>query len=236
MERPIAPPPPSVTTNADMQSNSTSGRHAAEHQRLRIGLTGGIASGKTTASQRLGELGAGIIDTDAIAHDIVAPGTPGLNQVVEALGPEVLDDAGSLDRATLRERIFSDSEAKAQLEAVLHPLIRSQALKLAENMPGDYLVFVVPLLFETDFGTLVDRVLVVDCPVEIQQQRLMQRDNETTKSADRAIASQIDRASRVELADDVINNSGSLEELLAAVDEIHQRYLEQAQTESRRPD
>jgi dephospho-CoA kinase len=226
----------SVTTPPDKQTHATPRDQASDNtrRRLRVGLTGGIASGKTMVSRHLGELGAGIVDTDEISRDVVATGTPGLGQVVAAFGSGVLTDNGTLNRAALRKRIFSNPDDKARLEAILHPLIRAQALEQADNVVGDYVVFVVPLLLETNFAALVDRILVVDCPPEIQQQRLMQRDNESQKSAARAIANQIGPARRVELADDVIDNSGTLAELFAAVDTIHLRYLKLAKSAPKR--
>jgi len=200
----------------------------ATEERLRIGLTGGIASGKSAVSHRLGELGAGIVDTDEIAREVVAPGTSGLAQIIASFGSELLLEDGTLDRTSLRQRVFSNPADKSRLEAILHPQIRKLALERAATTSGDYLVFVVPLLFETDFAQLVDRVLVVDCPTELQQERLMQRDKEPPESALRLISSQIDRAERVALADDVIVNSGSLADLDRAVKDIHQQYLELA--------
>jgi dephospho-CoA kinase len=225
-----------VTIPADIQTNSTPSGHSKDAKHLWIGLTGGIASGKSMVSQRLGELGAGIVDTDEISREIVAPGSAGLSQVVAAFGAEVLTANGALDRAALRKRIFSSPAEKAQLEALLHPLIRAQALQQAEQEPGAYIVFVVPLLIETDFAALVDRILVVNCPAEAQLKRLMQRDNESPESAARAIASQIESAQRLERADDVIDNSGTLAELFAAVDEIHLRYLRLAKSAANRAD
>jgi dephospho-CoA kinase len=200
----------------------------ASEDRLCIGLTGGIASGKSAVSARLAELGAGIVDTDAVAREVVMPGTPGLEQVIECFGQAILLADGTLNRAALRDRIFADGEAKADLEAILHPLIRSRTLKLAAVTPGPYLVFVVPLLFESGFDALVDRVLVVDCPPELQLERLMQRDQETEESARRAIAGQLDRDTRNAQADDLIDNSGTLAELLQAVDALHVQYLDLA--------
>jgi len=213
-----------------IKNHSQSRPHEQPARRLRIGLTGGIASGKTTVSNQLAELGAGIIDTDLIAREVVAPGTPGLTAVIADFGDELLRDDGALDRSALRARVFANPDEKSRLEAMLHPLIRAAALDRVESTPGDYLVFVVPLLIETDFAELVDRILVVDCPPELQQQRLMQRDNESRGASARLIAGQIERDRRLARADDVIVNDGSLARLRKAVEALHHRYLRLARS------
>lgn len=212
------------------ETQNRPGQHYLSEERLRVGLTGGIASGKTTVSNQLGELGAGIIDTDEIARDVVAPGTPGLAALITSFGQEILLGDGTLDRAALRQRVFRNPQDKSRLEALLHPLIRESALDKAAATPGEYLVFVVPLLLETDFVDLVDRILVVDCPRALQQRRLMRRDNESAEAAARLIASQIERSRRLARADDVIVNDGGLDELRSAVAAQHESYLELART------
>ena len=195
---------------------------------LKIGLTGGIASGKSAVADTLGELGACIIDTDVIAREVVAPGTPGLDQVVAAFGDEVVAADGGLDRAALRTLVFADSARRKQLEAILHPLIRAATLEAAARATGPYLVFVVPLLLETDFAALVDRILVVDCDPGLQIERVMRRDQCTSDEARRIIRSQTDRATRLEAADDVLDNNGSLSELQSATAALHAQYLQLA--------
>lgn len=197
---------------------------------LRIGLTGGIASGKSAVSAVFSEeLGVPVIDTDAIAREVVEPGTEGLAAVVEAFGEEVLDAGGRLDRRALRKRVFANDADRRRLEAILHPLIRKETRRRAETAGGPYQVFVVPLLAESDFRDYVDRVLVVDCPPELQLERLIARDGETREGAERMLAAQASRETRLGIADDVIVNDGSLAELREAVVELDARYREAAE-------
>lgn len=198
---------------------------------LRIGLTGGIASGKTAVAEEFAALGIGIIDTDLIAREVVAPELPGLNAIVEAFGTTVLHADGTLDRAALRNRVFADAAKRKQLEAILHPLIRQRALETAASIPasqGPYQIFVVPLLIETGFAELVDRILVVDTSTTIQRQRLMARDGSSPAEVEQIIASQADREQRLNAADDVIKNDGDLSELRKTVHDIHKHYLQLA--------
>lgn len=195
---------------------------------LKIGLTGGIASGKSAVADTLGELGAAVIDTDVIAREVVEPGTPGLAEVVAEFGQGILTADGELDRAGLRTLVFADNDRRKRLEAILHPLIRAATLEAAERASGPYLVFVVPLLLETDFAQLVDRVLVVDCDPALQIKRVMERDDCSADEARRIIRSQTDRASRLEAADDILDNSGTLADLQQAATALHAQYLELA--------
>lgn len=197
---------------------------------LRIGLTGGIASGKSAVSAVFSEeLGVPVIDTDAIAREVVEPGTGGLAAVVEAFGGEVLDAGGRLDRRALRKRVFANDAERRRLEAILHPLIRKETRRRAETAGGPYQVFVVPLLAESDFRDYVDRVLVVDCPPELQLERLIARDGETREGAERMLAAQASRETRLGIADDVIVNDGTLAELREAVVELDARYRKAAE-------
>lgn len=197
---------------------------------LRIGLTGGIASGKSAVSAVFSEeLGVPVIDTDAIAREVVEPGTGGLAAVVEAFGGEVLDAGGRLDRRALRKRVFANDAERRRLEAILHPLIRKETRRRAETAGGPYQVFVVPLLAESDFRDYVDRVLVVDCPPELQLERLIARDGETREGAERMLAAQASRKTRLGIADDVIVNDGTLAELREAVVELDARYRKAAE-------
>ena len=193
--------------------------------RLRIALTGGIASGKTRVSDRLGALGASIIDTDVVARDVVAPGSPGLTAIREAFGDAVIDDDGSLDRAAMRQLVFADADQRRRLEAITHPRIRDECLRLAAEARGDYLVFVVPLLVGSAFVSMVDRVLVVDCPRALQFTRLMARDGETADGARRILDAQVSREARLAIADDVIVNDADLESLERKVDALHRHYV-----------
>jgi dephospho-CoA kinase len=200
----------------------------AGQRALRIGLTGGIASGKSTVARMFCELGAALVDTDEIARAVVAPGEPGLGAVREAFGPGVIDESGALDRAALRRIVFDNSAERRRLEAILHPLIRAHAIDALREVTAPYVLVAVPLLVETGFNELVDRVLVVDCPRETQLARLMQRDNSRRETATAMLAAQATREQRLALADDVIDNSGELDATRAQVEALHARYLERA--------
>ncbi|MDJ0813102.1 MAG: dephospho-CoA kinase [Woeseiaceae bacterium] len=190
----------------------------------RIGLTGGIASGKTTVANLFADLGATIIDTDVIAREVVEPGQPALGDIVAAFGDEVLRPDGSLDRAALRARIFASDEARKTLEAITHPRIRAETLRQADAAGGAYQVIVVPLLVESPLRGSVDRVLVVDCPEQVQIDRLVARDGESEDGARRILAAQSSRSERLAIADDVITNDGRLEDLQQQVADLHEIY------------
>jgi dephospho-CoA kinase len=202
-------------------------------RRLRIGLTGGIASGKSTVSQRFLELGVPVIDADLAARAVVEPGTPGLALVANRFGPSVLDANGNLDRAALRNLIFKDPAARKSLDAILHPLIRAAMEKQAENVPGPYLVMVIPLLVESgNARDRVDRVLVVDVDEAVQLQRVQARDGSSPEQAGAILAAQSSRSGRLAAADDVLPNSMTVADLRQAVDNLHQKYLQIAQSNS----
>lgn len=189
-----------------------------------IGLTGGIASGKSAVAERFAALGAEVVDTDALAREVVAPGSEGLAEVVAAFGAGVLDASGGLDRGAMRARVFADDAARRQLESLLHPRIEALARERIAASEAAYVVLVVPLLLESGWDRLVDRVLVVDAPEALQRERLRQRDGTTDDEARGILASQHDRATRLAAADDVIRNSGDLEELDAAVARLDRQY------------
>jgi dephospho-CoA kinase len=195
---------------------------------LRIGLTGGIASGKSTVARMFGELGVPVIDTDEIARKLVQPGQPALAEIVAAFGPSFLDAAGALDRRRLRDHVFADAAERRRLEAILHPRIEAATMTACAEARGPYQIVVVPLLFETGFERHVDRVLVVDCAEEIQRERLRQRDAAAPEEVDRMLAAQLPRQERLRCADDVITNDGSLEQASADVRRLHGRYLDLA--------
>lgn len=193
----------------------------------RVGLTGGIGSGKSTVAELFHELGAVVIDSDAISRHLTQAGGAAIPPIRTAFGEAYLDAAGALDRARMRETVFSDATARQRLEAILHPLIRTEMLAQADaakNAP--YLLLVVPLLFEAaDYRSLVQRTLVVDCPEEMQLARTMRRSG-LTESAVRAImARQIARDARLALADDIIHNDGEPEALPPQVAQLHHNYL-----------
>jgi dephospho-CoA kinase len=193
--------------------------------RLRIGLTGGIASGKSTVARRFTELAVPVIDADDAARTVVAPGRPGLAQVVDRFGARVLAANGELDRRALRNLIFSDPQLRRDLEIILHPLIRADMQQRAAAARGPYLVLAIPLLVEGGSRDGVDRILVVDADEATQLERLMARDASTLDQARAILSAQASRASRLNAADDVLVNSGTVSELRQAVDRLHERYL-----------
>jgi dephospho-CoA kinase len=192
---------------------------------LRVGLTGGIASGKTTVAELFAARGVPVIDTDEISREVVAPGEPALKRIVLEFGSEILAHDGSLDRRRLRELVFSDPVQRQRLEAILHPIIREQLRRLSLQAGGPYQVHVIPLLIEGGLEDEVDRVLVVDAPLERQIERLLERDAESEKQARAMISAQAGRKSRLAHADDLITNEGTLADLEAQVERLHRRYL-----------
>jgi dephospho-CoA kinase len=204
--------------------------------RLRIGLTGGIASGKSTVTQRFIELGVPVIDADVASRRVVEPGSPGLDQVIQRFGSGVVDSNGSLDRSALRALIFSDPSSRHALDALLHPLIRADMEQQATKASGPYLVMAIPLLIEGDRARdRVDRILVVDVDEATQLQRVQTRDGGSVEEARAILASQASREARLAAADDVLSNSGSVADLRQAVDRLHEQYLQMAGTWSRSP-
>jgi dephospho-CoA kinase len=195
-----------------------------QHAPLRIGLTGGIASGKSVIADMFAELGVPIIDTDVIAREIVEPGQPALDEIRNRFGEHSVDAAGNLDRAALRKEIFSDQQARLDLEAILHPRIGEETRRQADAAGGAYQVIVVPLLTDSALIHFVDRVLVIDCDEETQLQRLLARDAETIEQAQRILAAQASREDRLRIADDVINNDRSLREIRKDVTALDRKY------------
>lgn len=191
---------------------------------LKIGLTGGIGTGKTAVSDRFAALGAPIIDTDLISRQLVAPGQAALTEIAERFGPSLITATGELDRRALREIAFDDAGALRELEAILHPRIRAEVLRQVTGITDAYAIIVVPLLFEAGFEDLTDRVLVVDAPEQIQRERVLRRDGSDPAQVDRILATQMNRAARLARADDVIDNSGELAALDAQVRDLHDRY------------
>src|SRR3954447_4646653 len=188
---------------------------AASHH-LRVGLTGGIASGKSTVAAILRELGAVVIDADQVARDVVAPGTPGLAAVVAAFGPEVLTEAGALDRPAVARRVFEDPEARRRLEGIVHPLVRRSAAAAEEAVPpGVLVVHDIPLLVETGQASAFDAVLVVDVPEELQVERMMADRGWSREEALSRIAAQASREERLAAATHVLDHSGTREHLRA---------------------
>jgi dephospho-CoA kinase len=195
-----------------------------------IGLTGGIGSGKTAVSDLLAKLGAGIIDTDLIAHQITAPHGSAISVIEKQFGSDFIAADGALNRDKMRSLVFAKPEARKSLEAITHPLIRQetvrQALKLSKE-GSPYLVFVVPLMIESgSWLELIDRLVLVDCPEETQIQRVMQRSNLPEKEVKRILAAQAGREERLKYADVVIENQGSLKDLEVEVQNLHQIILQ----------
>lgn len=200
---------------------------------LVIGLTGGIAAGKSAVTRRFEALGVHVHDADVAAREVIAPGTAGLSAVVDAFGDDVLDDAGQLDRPAMRRRVFADPAARATLEGIIHPRVREWLHERAATEAGPYCLLAIPLLAENiEHYRWVDRVLLVDAPESVQVTRLIARDGIDETLARRILAHQASRAERLALADDVIENHGDESALDNAVTELHQRYLSLA---SQRP-
>lgn len=193
----------------------------------RVGLTGGVASGKSAVAGLFAGLGVVVADADVAARAVVEPGEPALADVVAAFGKDVLDASGRLDRARLRARVFNDSGARRELEGLLHPPIRSALRKAAEAAPGPYVIVAIPLLAEgggRDAYPWLDRILVVDAPIELQRSRLIARDGIDAALADRMLAAQAGRRERLAIADDVVVNDGAIESLTPQVEALDRQY------------
>jgi len=195
---------------------------------LLIALTGGIASGKSAVAALFASFGVPVLDTDAIARDVVEPGMPALAQIVETFSADILDDSGCLDRRRLREIVFTHPQQRQQLEAILHPAIREELARRAAAAGGPYQIHVIPLLVEGGRIDAFDRVLVVDCPEEQQIQRLIERDQSNVEQAQKILAAQASREERLAAADDVIVNTGTLADLERFVLTLHQNYVQLA--------
>jgi dephospho-CoA kinase len=192
-----------------------------------VGLTGGIASGKSEVARRFQDLGVQVVDADVAARDVVAMDSAGLAEVVTAFGPGILDAAGALDRAVMRRRVFDDPDARKRLEAIVHPRVRAVLEAGCAGATGDYAIAAIPLLAEgggREHYPWLDRILVVDVPGDIQLMRLLQRDGIDAVLARRMVAAQASREQRLAIADDVIVNDGSLEALAAHVEALDRRY------------
>ena len=191
-----------------------------------IGLTGGIASGKTTVANLFKQqFKIDIVDADIVAREVVEPGTPGLNAIIEHFGVDIVRDDQMLDRAKLRERIFSNPEEKTWLNRLLHPMIREKMIEDLEQVTSDYALLVVPLLVENKLDSLCDRVLVVDVDPQTQISRTVKRDNVSEEQAKAILASQASREQRLALADDVVKNNPDDPDLLLQITDLHEKYL-----------
>lgn len=194
-----------------------------------VGLTGGIGSGKSAAAQVFEELGATIVDTDAIAHALTAPGGAAIAPIRAAFGTDYLTSEGALSRSRMRELVFADSSKKRLLESILHPLIRARSNELVQAARSPYVILMVPLLIESgDYRGRCQRILVVDCPEELQVERVVARSGIAAAQVRAIMATQVTRAARLAAADDVIDNSRDPAQLRREVEALHQRYLQLA--------
>ena len=200
---------------------------------FRVGLTGGIASGKTTISNLFEKLKIPVIDTDIISHQLMQPGQTGYNQTVDHFGQNILSNDKTINRVELREIVFNNPEEKLWLENMLHPLIRAKAIQLMEQADNSsYVLLVVPLMFETQFNTMVDHVIAIDCPFETQKKRLIKREhvknpsqnNFTESMAEKIIASQLSNDERIKLSDSILNNNDNVDRF-SEVNQLHEYLL-----------
>jgi dephospho-CoA kinase len=192
---------------------------------LKIGLTGGIGSGKTTVSELFKQCGVPVIDADEIAHQLVTIGKPALQQIKQVFGTAFIDSEGVLNRQKMRDHVFSNPQAKQKLEAIMHPLIYDAIQSELSRLSGPYCIVCVPLLLETNMVTLVNRVLVIDCPVAQQIERVKKRTKITTERIQTIIDSQMVREMKLLKADDVIDNSATEANLVQQVNALHQLYI-----------
>jgi len=191
---------------------------------LIIGLTGGIGSGKTTVSGMFAARNVPVIDADVIARELLRPGNAAEEEVKTAFGNDILDVEGNIDRAALRRIVFGDAVLRAKLESILHPLVRQEILARIQSISEPYCVVVIPLLIETGYDELVDRILVVDCPLQTQIDRASQRDHSDSKLTESIAATQVSRETRLQAADDAIDNSSDLAALEPQVAALDSKY------------
>ena len=193
---------------------------------LVVGLTGGIGSGKSTVAEGFAALGVPVIDADQLARELVEPGQPALEEIIAVFGVNCTDGDGKLDRDYMRRQIFADATRKRQLEAILHPKIRQRIMSLLAAINTPYCIVVIPLLLETGQTDLVDRILVIDTPAKEQLKRVAARDGLTHNAVMAIMATQTDRSTRLQAANDVIINDRGLDSLSSRIQELHQFYME----------
>jgi len=203
-------------------------------RRFRVGLTGGIACGKSTVANLFVALGATLVDTDVLAREVVAPGSPLLDEIARHFGAGVLQADGALDRAQLRQRVFANPAERRWLEALTHPAIRTLTDQRCDSATGTYVIVAIPLLVETSGADRFERVLVVDCPPELQIARLQARDGTTRAQAESMLAAQASRGQRLAVADDVIVNDGDIAALRDQVAKLHRQYSAAASAQADR--
>ena len=194
-----------------------------------LGLTGGIGSGKSAASQWFETQGIAVVDADIVAREIVEKGQPALEQIKQSFGDWVLLENGELDRRALREHIFKEPQARHQLEQITHPAIRQSIIQQLQAATSPYVILVSPLLFETNQHQLTRRTLLIDASEDLQILRASQRDGQSIEQIQKIIAAQMPRAEKLKIADDVILNDGHIEHLYRKLEPLHQQYLAQAQ-------
>ena len=194
---------------------------------LKIGLTGGIGSGKSTATKIFSNLGITVIDADQIAHKLTQSGTESFNKIKELFGNEFITHNGELDRRKIAKYIFSNPSKKLALENILHPVIKHNMLqKIEELSHKNYIILEIPLLIETGFVDIVDRILVIETDTKIKIKRIQQRDDRTEAQIRSIMSHQINHEQRLEQADDILDNNGSLDDLRNSIERLHQRYLD----------
>ena len=191
-----------------------------------IGLTGGIGSGKSAAAALFEDIGVDLIDADDLARDSLNINSEGYKLFIDEFGDKYLDENKNINRKLIRKLIFNDSDAKSKLESIIHPIVRSGIETFIKNKKSDYCIIVVPLIFETNSSKIYDRVLVIDCDVDVQISRTSKRDNQTKSDIENIVSKQATREQRLSIADDVIVNNGSLDLLRNEVLKIHKKYLE----------
>jgi len=191
---------------------------------LKIGLTGGIGSGKSAACDIFSELGVPVIDADNIAHKLVKPGTPAFNEIKKVFGNEIISSDGTLDRKIIRDKIFTNEIDRKKLEHILHPAVYEEIAVQVENIDSRYCIISIPLLLETDASNTVDRILVIDVPRELQLERASNRDKTNKSDIDAIIDSQISRKDRLSAADDIVDNKGNINDLRKKICELHEFY------------
>ncbi len=191
---------------------------------LKIGLTGGIGSGKSTACEIFSGLGVPVIDADAIAHKVVKPGMPALQSIIDEFGVNIMTKDGCLNSKKLRDRIFINETDRKKLESILHPIIYEKISHEAENINSSYCIIFIPLLLETGVSDIIDRILIIDVPKELQLSRASVRDNASLNDIERIIQAQISRDDRLAAADDIINNEGDFKNLRRQIYELHEFY------------
>ncbi|MCK5669309.1 MAG: dephospho-CoA kinase [Gammaproteobacteria bacterium] len=191
---------------------------------LKIGLTGGIGSGKSAACEIFSELGVPVIDADNIAHNLVKPGMPAFDEIKKLFGNGVISSDGTLDRKIIRDKVFANEIDRKKLENILHPAVYEEIASQVKNIDSRYCIISIPLLFETDASKTVDRILVIDAPRELQLERAANRDKTNMSDINAIIDSQISRKDRLSAADDIVDNKGDINELRKKICDLHEFY------------